>query len=491
MKAARISSRASIGLIVVSAVIAWSFFLGAVLADLALESNLTIANAGSSQSIALPQFSNVVFPSKYLILAAIAALGLGALIAQKQLIARGSAHNADQQLARAGKKFADTTIVLALALGAVAAIGVFLESFFDSSGADIPASTRFFNTYLPILLYTVFIVTELLIAFVFQRGQPSAELIDRPDSPAHPLSDLASGALAQRLQRLTGLSFAVPIVAVAIALIFGLIVFDFTRSAIPVWIWVIIQAGIGVGIVLGTLLSAKSISLSRFHSHASPSASIGARNLNFVLSVIFAALLTLMSLSYAGAAAEQIRIAPGLFMSVFTTTADGQVTEQPTLKLDHAVVNVSGTDLGRGSDVRVELSLATSENSAPISTLASDRADREGMFWNESKLPVQLDVGTYQLGVFAMSADAQPLMLTLPFNVTEAGVTTWPEGTDSFTNETESLRLAPVSVSWFVSDVLPALLLLLIGSAVTVLTLTLRNPLSSSSSSDGIFIRDT
>jgi hypothetical protein len=77
---------------------------------------------------------------------------------------------------------------------------------------------------------------------------------------------------------------------------------------------VIIQSVIAFGIIAGTRYSMKAIR-SVSGSHSGVSGAVGALNLNFVLSIIFGAIVTLMSFTMGFAAIDQLK-----WRSVITPT---------------------------------------------------------------------------------------------------------------------------------------------------------------------------
>lgn len=465
------SVTSAIWLILVSALVGWILFEFAVYSDLLVDSALAEASQSSVAPFG-PDAVQVFRPSKYLLFTAIAVFGIGALIAQKRLIHIRAQKDNRIDLSRAGNEFANTAVIIALALAVWAALSVFLESFFEHGNAEVSVSLRLFNTYLPIILYTILVVSVLLSAFVFrqrvepQKSEPAlrpAEVKEAPvlDEPAN-------------VQRTIGLAFAIPIVAVAVALIFGLIVFDLTQTAIQVWIWVIIQIGIGGGIIAGTLFAQKAIAPYREHDVKPVGASIGAKNLNFVLSIIFAAVLSLMSLIYGLAAIEQLRVAPGLSMSVYSNQAKEVVNPEDELDLDQLFLLANGSDLRRNSAVTITLQSDADSVAEPTQLVVGD-ADREGTYWVEQPISASLGEGKYTLSISAMSADGVQLEQQLTFVVTDHRTSMWPEGTDTYAQDGQNVRVMPISIGWILSDLLPALLLLVLSTTSIYVTLRIRN----------------
>ncbi|MEL0200573.1 MAG: hypothetical protein VW959_04425, partial [Aquiluna sp.] len=91
------------------------------------------------------------------------------------------------------------------------------------------------------------------------------------------------------------------VIGTAIAIIFGLTVYDITETSLDAWIWVIIQAIIGISIILGTTFAARAKSARALPPRERKSG-VAAVNLNFVLSIVFGVVVLIMafSLGFAG-----------------------------------------------------------------------------------------------------------------------------------------------------------------------------------------------
>ena len=83
-----------------------------------------------------------------------------------------------------------------------------------------------------------------------------------------------------------GWGYSIPIVGTALAIVFGLAVFDITRTNLEAWIWVIIQVIIGTSFVLGMRLSARASMVSDENGKRLSGAT-GAVNLNLILGILF------------------------------------------------------------------------------------------------------------------------------------------------------------------------------------------------------------
>ena len=264
----------------------WSLFMGAIYSDL---------------FVALPSYDNqgnyigpepTVQLSTYLFLLGITAFGIASLIGQT--IALRVRTEEDQPLAKAAHRFTNLLVIISLVAGAVYAIGNFLGAFNNYASRDASLLVRLFGVYVPILLATALVVVVLLRAFVFRK--------DAPD-----LGSVAEDAERKALQRAVGLAYAAPIIGTAIAIIFGLAVYDITRTNLDVWIWVIIQLIIATAILIGTKFASRAKSAKPLPAKPRV-AGIAAVNLNLVLSIVFGAVVSVMSFSYGAQAIDSLRV---------------------------------------------------------------------------------------------------------------------------------------------------------------------------------------
>ena len=131
------------------------------------------------------------------------------------------------------------------------------------------------------------------LAFVFRKDAPDIAHEERDEERA-------------RLQRAVRLAYASPIIGTAIAIIFGLVVYDTTRTTLDVWIWVIIQAMIATSIIIGTRFAAQARSAKPMQPKPRRTGT-AAVNLNFVLSIVFGVAVTIMAFSFGFAAIESLR----------------------------------------------------------------------------------------------------------------------------------------------------------------------------------------
>ncbi len=236
----------------------------------------------------------IVRPSTYLYLGGIVIFGLLALYGQQLALRARQLAGTENLLARAAHRFTNFTVIVALVAGSVFAIGNFLGAFNTFIEREENLAVRLFDVYLPILLATALVVFILLRAFVFRK-------------------QVVKGAKKQGMsesEKALGLGYAVPIIFTAIAIIFGLVVYDVTRTDLQVWVWVIIQVIIVSGILLGTRFASKAKSAKEIAPRPRATLAAGATNLNFVLSIIFGVAVTIMSFGFGAAAMEKLRVYP-------------------------------------------------------------------------------------------------------------------------------------------------------------------------------------
>lgn len=173
-------------------------------------------------------------------------------------------------------RFASLSVIVSLVGGALFALGTFMSSLKYN---PFSIRSQFLDAYLPIILDTLVVVYVLLRATVFRR------------------SESEKGAPADPRKRALGLAYSVPVIGTALALIVGLIAYGDGVNPIDTWVWVFIQAIIGASILLGTRFAVAA----RASVTVAPKERVvgaGAMNLNFVLSVIFGVVVTIMAFSY-------------------------------------------------------------------------------------------------------------------------------------------------------------------------------------------------
>ncbi|MFM6966482.1 MAG: hypothetical protein ACKOWI_03855, partial [Rhodoluna sp.] len=265
----------------------WLFFVGALYAN-QLQNHIDYS-VNKYPSAPAPE---IVHIGTYLFLVAIAGFALAALKGQSLAIASRKTLGDEHALARAAQRFATLAVVLALVFGAIYAIGNFMSAFgYQTSNAEVPL-IRILDVYLPILLATGLVVLVILRAFVFREDEHVDEAKDKRG--------------LTETQRALGLGYAMPIVTTAVAIIIGLIVYDVTKTTLQVWVWVLIQVIVVGGVVQGTRFASKAKQGEPRPPRERRALAAGAAGLNFVLSIIFGAVVSIMAFSYGGTAIDRL-----------------------------------------------------------------------------------------------------------------------------------------------------------------------------------------
>lgn len=271
-------AKKAVALPLIGLLVAWLAFMGAALANLYVPQPIYTSVGETIYP------DEIVQIAPYLFLLGIAAVAVASLIskrwAQRSKLELGDGH----KLSRAALRFANLGVVLSLAAGAVFAIGNFLGAFNTYSGRAENPVLRLLSVYVPILLATGLVVYVLLAAFVFNHEDEK-----NTDGSKPKITDA---------QKALGLGYAIPILATAVAIIFGLGVYDVTRTNLQVWIWVIIIAIVAAGVVFGTRFANKARAAKPAPAKPRTALAAGASNLNFVLSIVFGASVTIMAFSF-------------------------------------------------------------------------------------------------------------------------------------------------------------------------------------------------
>lgn len=448
-------ARRSLITVLVSATLGWILFTTGLILDVYTRSGKTFDELYGDDAVGM------IFPSKYLTLLAIAVFAIGALIAKRQLVKH---HPIQFGFPHSVYMFTNVALVVALAMSAVGGVSVFMSGFFDGSQAAV--SIRLLDVYVPIICYTILLVSVLLAGFVFVKHQAEPAALTQTET-------LPGAASSEDVQKSTALSFAVPIIAVAIALIIGLIVYDITKHSPEVWIWVIIQALIAAGIIIGTLLARKAMRGSgTVDQHtglvAAPSGvSVGAQTLNFILSVIFTVAVSIMALTYAASAANALQV--NTYLSLNVWNSDMGTLEKLTdgNPVENLILQADGNDLERTSTATVTLQPRGE-------VLLEHEVDRHGYLYTETEFAPDVVPGDYTLVFEAVDSQSATQTLELPFTMLESGNVQFPDG-GYVSSDMETPEMRPMSLQWFLEDLLPAFILWLITMALIYLTLNLRN----------------
>jgi heme/copper-type cytochrome/quinol oxidase subunit 2 len=238
--------------------------------------------------------AQVVKISTYLYLIGLVVFGLLALRGQQLALHARALSGPEAPLPRAAHRFTNLTVVISLVGGSIYAIGNFLSAFSLFGNENVNLLVRLFDVYIPIVLATVLVIYILLRAFVFRKQN---------------VKEAKKKGLSESEKSL-GLGYAIPILFTAVAIIFGLVVYDITRTDLQVWVWVVIQVIIALGILLGTRFSSKAKSAKAVPPRPKQTLAAGAANLNFVLSIVFGATVSIMSFSFGSSAIDSLRIWP-------------------------------------------------------------------------------------------------------------------------------------------------------------------------------------
>lgn len=277
--------KTAIRLPLIGLVATWLFFMGAQYSELFYpwpEYGMNGEYLGPEPTVHL---------STYLFLLGLVTIASLSLIGQRIALRQRSIE--DTKFAMAAHRFTNLAVILSLVGGAIYAIGTFLGAFNNYSERDATPLVRIFGVYVPIILAAALVVTVLLFAFVFRQ--------DAPDLP-HAEKDEDRAAL----QRAIGLAYATPIIGTAIAIIFGLIVYDTTKTDLDVWIWVVIQLIIVTSILTGTRYAARA-RLARPLPPRQRQTGAAAVNLNLVLTIVFGAVVGMMAFTFGFSAIENLR----------------------------------------------------------------------------------------------------------------------------------------------------------------------------------------
>jgi hypothetical protein len=267
--------------------VGWTVFM------FAIYSNLFIFPILDSQGMYQGE-AEVVKVSTYLYLLGIVAFGLLSLRGQELALHARELAGLEAPLPRAAHRFSNLTVVISLVGGSIYAITNFLNAFTYFGNENVNLLVRLFDVYVPIVLATILVIFILLRAFVFRKQN---------------VKEAKKEGLSES-EKALGLGYAIPILFTAVAIIFGLVVYDITRTDLQVWVWVVIQVIIALGILLGTRFSSKARSAKAAPPRVRQTLAAGAANLNFVLSIVFGATVSIMSFTFGASAIESLRVWP-------------------------------------------------------------------------------------------------------------------------------------------------------------------------------------
>lgn len=439
-------TRTPVVIILGAAALSWSLFMVALYTDLFVEEVF-------EDGIRVGQ-EPAVSASTYLFFAAVTVFALAAVWAQRIAIRERVAQGTDHRPSRGAHRFATLSIIIGLAISAVLGVSVFLEGFSGYRDEE-DLLIRTFTTYVPIVLYTALLVVVILAGFVFRSDTLPKSHDKVPDDAIDETEPVAAGS-----QMDLGAAYAIPIVAAAVALIFGLVVYDVTGTSLQVWVWVIIQLVIGSGVVLGTIFGERAVAQGPTSQSSRSRVTRSARGLNFVLSIVFAAIVTSMAFGYGGSAIDSLRISPYFQVSI---------EAGPGAPIEAVHVGATAWDVQEGSTVSVTLQ-------EPATTLISEVVDDPDYFYLSRPMPGGLDAGEYVLTGQATSVDGRILSRELEFSVSDEGEVFWdPDKVNFYEYEQDEQVITDASGTWFIEDFLPAFVLLLLALGTVYFTLTERN----------------
>lgn len=236
--------------------------------------------------------SNSFHVSVYLFLLGIAATAVASLIGQTWAIRAREMNTDNPALARSANRFANLMVILSLVAGVIFVIGTFMGAFNAYSARNENLTIRLVDVYLPIILGTALVVWLLLRAFV---------------SRDHEKNEDGSKAKMSARQKALTLGYVVPILATAFAIILGLAVYDITKTALQVWVWVIIVSIVALGVVAGTRFAAQAKSAKIEKPRPKTALTAGAGTLNLVLSIVFGGVVGIMAFSFGSTAISKLQ----------------------------------------------------------------------------------------------------------------------------------------------------------------------------------------
>lgn len=227
-------------------------------------------------------------------------LAIGSLLCLWAFKRADAAHAAGETpLVRAEYRYAGLLIIISMVFVAIFALATFMNSFTVYSDAPATPGGRFLGTYLPIILAAGLEVFLLLQSTLYRKSSAVAE---------------SEGKGMSETQKALAIGYALPILGTALAIIIGLIVYDLQGRKLENWSWVVIQAIIGTSIVLGTRSAAKARSAKPVVRAPRVVGAAGAVTLNYVLSLVFAGVVSFMSFGFATDAVAQLRNYPDCTM---------------------------------------------------------------------------------------------------------------------------------------------------------------------------------
>jgi hypothetical protein len=233
--------------------------------------------------------SNAFRVSTYVVLVGLA-LASGCALVGFKLADRQHAADGSSALVGAVYRFTSLMVILALVFDTIFVFATFLSSF-NGGLMTVDLGTRFLATYLPILLAAGLVVFVLLQTTMYRKSAADEDASDKGLSET---------------QKALAIGYSVPVLGTAFAIIFGMVVYDIQRN-LEVWSWVLIQAIVGGSIIFGTRFAAKARAAKPVVRAPRVAGAVGAVRLNYVLSIVFAGIVSVMSFSFGEAAVSELR----------------------------------------------------------------------------------------------------------------------------------------------------------------------------------------
>jgi hypothetical protein len=116
---------------------------------------------------------------------------------------------------------------------------------------------------------------------------------------------MTSKVTSQQARQALSLGYALPVIGTTLAIVLGLMVRDLTQTDLNIWIWVLIQLIIGFSLIFGTWYANVADGF-RSKSGKRLGATKGARLINFIIGIIWSAVVTIMAFAYGQGAVEKL-----------------------------------------------------------------------------------------------------------------------------------------------------------------------------------------
>ncbi|MFM6963777.1 MAG: hypothetical protein ACKOWJ_05920 [Micrococcales bacterium] len=249
-------------------------------------------------------------PSVWVFLVGLLLGGVSALFGRTWAI-RAEA-TASAPLARAAVRFGNLSLTISLGALTIFAFTTFISGFNDYNRSGTVLD-RLLWLYLPIIVASAAVVILILRALVFAKD--------------HSVDSNEKTRMTE-LQKALALGYAVPIVCTAFAVILGLFIYDATRTNLQTWVWVVIIAIVGFGVIAGTRFASKARSARTEAPKPRTALAAGASTLNFVLSIVFGAVVSILAFGLGSEAMSKLRMnAYPMGYDQYTPLSNGEATK--------------------------------------------------------------------------------------------------------------------------------------------------------------------